>query len=41
MCSFKRNNTREKELEWYDLGGGENVSREERRWVIEAVKCRV
>jgi hypothetical protein len=23
MCSFRRNNTREKELEWYDQGGGE------------------
>jgi hypothetical protein len=23
MCSFRRNNTQEKELEWYDQGGGE------------------
>jgi hypothetical protein len=41
MCSFKRNNTREEELEWSEKRGGEKVSREERRWVIEAVKCRI
>jgi hypothetical protein len=40
MCSFERNNT-EEELEWSGNRGGEKVSREERRWVIEAVKCRI